>query len=440
MQSVVSRINEKISLEEENKEIIIRIESLYRKDLLRFFLEIVANFLVPGKSLYISKFNSRCERDLIFCDAWITPSSAEEKELITENYALLEEEIKLGLKSAYRAKKLLELKGLFFQEKEAYVAEEMRKRVLRFSNYFDYDIFPLMQKFLVSVNEEYKKTRSYQVLSKIISTCYLISQKIEEEREDFPDKRSFFLKLIPLVIPTLFGKKRILGCFVGMNVLKDNEVLKERHLLKAFRKYYPDVSLIKGSYFIQKNEKSVVFYAELESEDSFSFSQIAFLKKELKEVVRGSIETFVRPIFMPRNEEEIMKYIVTLSKQVTEVNDLPQIVIIFNEQTDENLLFTLLVVRPLSLNEEPIQNIINSDSFEVFIEKVRNGGSIKKNIIKEVSQIKISIRKMEFLREDFALDLYKARQSIVAWLEKLFGSVRDYNGGLIARQMEGKNL
>lgn len=440
MHSLVLKKNEKISLTEENGQIAIHVTSLYRKDLLRFFLEIVTNFLVPGKSLYIEKFNSHREDDLIFCEAYIVPASEEEKEGICENYHLLEEEIKLGLKSAYRAKKLLELKGLFFQEKEAYVAEEMRKRVIRFSKYFDYDIFPLMQKFLVSVNQEYKSSRSYQVLSKIISTSYLILQKIEEEGDDFPKERSFVLKLLPLFVPTPFGEKRILGCFVGMNFLKDNEFLEERHLLKAFRKYHPDASLIEGSYFMQKNEESFVFYAEIEIDDSFSFSQIDFLKKELKKDVKGSIETFVRPIFMPRNEEEVMKYIVTLSKQVTEVNDLPQIVIIFDEQTDENLLFTLLMVRPLSLNEEPVQNIMSSDSFEIYIEKVRHGGSIKKNVIKEVSQIKISMKKMEFLREDFALDLYKARQSIVVWLEKLLGAVRDYNGGLIARQMEEKNL
>jgi hypothetical protein len=297
-----------------------------------------------------------------------------------------------------------------------------------------------MQKFLVSVNDEYKNSRSYQILSKIISGCYLISQKLDEEIEDFPGERHFFLKQIPISASTPFGEKRTLGFFVGMNFLKDNEVLEERHLLRSVKKYYPDVASVEGSYFVQKSERSLIFYTELELEDSFSFEQIAFLKKELKEIVKGSIETFVRPIFMPRNEEEVMKYIVTLSKQVTSVKDLPQIVIIFNEQTDENLLFTLLMVRPLSLNEEPIQKIIYSDCFEIHIEKVRHGGIIRRNVIKEVSQIKISMKKMEFLREDFALDLYKARQTIVAWLEKLFGSVRDYNGGLIARQMEAKIL
>lgn len=425
-----------ILLKEEAGEITIKIEVAYRKDLLKFFLEMCTNWLIPGNDLFISKFNAVRENQLIRCEIVIIPRSIEEVEQICENFTLLEDEIKLGIKSAYHAKQLLELKGLSLEEKEGFVREAVRERVIKFPNSFDYDIFPLMQKFLVSSDEEYKRGRSYQVLSRIISTYYRVSQKLLDGVEEFSDKRHFILKLMPISLATPFGEKLILGCFIGMNFLKDNEILEERHLLRAVRKYCPDVTLVEGSYFIQKEEKTLIFYIELEQEESFAYQEITLLKKELKEQVKGSIESLVCPVFMPRNEEEVMKYIVTLSAQVTEVKDLPQIVIMFNEQTDENLIFTLVMVRPLFEMSPQIQKIVESDDFEVHIEKVRPAGYIRKRVSKEASQIRICMRKIDYLREDFVVDLYMARQAIVFWLERYLGPVRDYNGGMISRQME----
>ncbi len=417
------------------KEITISLEMQYRKDAIKFFIEVVENWLVPGKSLYISNFESTREGSNLFCRAVIIPISSDEGDAVCENFILLEDEIKLGISSAYHAKKLLELKGLFFEEKERLVREAIAEKVAKFPHYFDYDIFSLMQKFLVTVTESYKNGRSCKLLERIICNCYLISQKIQDAVEEAPQDRYFYLKLFPIFCSTPFGEKMILGCFVGMNFLKRAEVLEDRHVLRGVRKYFPEVNVVQGSYFVKKTDKSLLFYLELEGEESFSFSQIALLKAELKEQVKNSIESLLPPVFMPRNEEEVMKYIVTLSQQVTSVKDLPQIVIMFNEQTDEDLHFTLLMGRPLFENGYSIEKILRAEGFQIEIEKVRHAGSLRKNVSKEVCQIKISIPKGEFLREDFALDLYKARQMIVSWLEKQLGPVRDYNGGMISRQM-----
>lgn len=425
-----------IELTKEEKEVVIQMHAPFRKDLLKFFLEMTTNWLIPGKTLYLSEFHSVRENNSLQCRANILVSSEGEAEQILENFAHLEEEIKWGIRSSYHAKKLLELKGLFLDEKEGFVAEAIREKVFKFPKRFDYDVFQLMQKFLVAVSEEYKNARSYQMLSRIIATSYLISERVKNEMAIFSDRRHFYLKLIPIKISTPFGEKLILGCFFGMNFLKDNEILEEKHLLRAVRKYCPDVSLVEGSLFVQKEQESLIFYTELEAEDSFSFEEISLLKKELKEQVKGSIESLVRPVFMPRNEEEVMKYMVTLSKQVTHYKDIPHIVIIFNEQTDQHLIFTLVMVRPIADESVPLQNILQSDDFEVYIEKVRSAGYIRKNIFKEASQVRISVKKTEFLREDFVVDLYQARQAIVTWLEKYLGAIRDYNGGMISRQLE----
>ncbi len=425
-----------ISLDRGEKELLVRIEVPYRKGLLKFFLEVSSNWLIPGKDLFISKFNYSREGENIVCEINILPISDEETNQICENFILLEDEIKLGIKSAYHANKLLELKGLSLEEKEGFVREAIRERIIRFPNFFDYDVFPLMQKFLVSSDEGYKRGRTCQILSRVISTFYRISQKVLNGLEEFPERRHFFLKIMPISLATPFGEKLILGCFVAMNFLRDNEILEERHLIRAVKKYFPDVTVIDDSYFVQKDDKSLIFYLEFEKEESFTYKEINFLKSELKEQVKGSIESLVRPVFMPRNEEEVMKYIVTLSKQVTNAKDLPQIVIMFNEQTDENLIFTLVMVRPLFQENPSIQTLLKSENFEICIEKVRQAGNIRKGVLKEASQIKICMKKNNYLRDDFVVDLYKARQAITHWLERYLGPVRDYNGGMISRQME----
>ena len=41
-----------------------------------------------------------------------------------------------------------------------------------------------------------------------------------------------------------------------------------------------------------------------------------------------------------------------------------------------------------------------------------------------------------FLRDDHSIDLYKARQVVVAELERVLDKLRDYNGGMITKQNE----
>ena len=425
-----------ITFKNENEQIVIKIEAIYRKDTMSFFIELCTNWLLPGKALFVSKLDFNRREQVVVCEALILAESSDEALTIYENFTLMEGEIKLGLRSAYHAKKLMELKGLVAQEKEVFVKEFLRERIFRFSKYFDYDIFSWMYKFFAAASEEYKEGRAYQVLSRIICNCYLISQKLLDCLESMPDKRHFYLKLMPIKISTPFGKKMILGCTVGMNFLKENEILEDKQVLRAIRKYCPEARIIGGSYFVQKEEKTVVFYLEVEVEDSFAYDQIALMKNELKDLVKNSIENLVLPVFMPRNEEEVMKYVVTLSAEVTHPNDLPQIVIMFNEQTSEDLIFTLLMVRPIIFGGFALQDILVKDNFDFRIEKIRSAGYLKKTVSKEASQTVISLKKISFLRDDFVVDLYKARQAIVLWLGKYLGSLRDYNGGMISRQMD----
>jgi hypothetical protein len=141
---------------------------------------------------------------------------------------------------------------------------------------------------------------------------------------------------------------------------------------------------------------------------------------------------------MPRNEEEIMRNIFLLSQQLNYINDLPQVIISFNAQTEYALQFTVILLRILRYDDPPLPEIFASSATELTIEEleVRNVGLLRKRYPKEANVFKISLDKKRFLRRDFTIDLFKARLEVSAELGAIFRGIRDFNGGILSKQQE----
>lgn len=420
----------------------------YRADLPRFVFEMVSKWLIPGERIDIATFFSSkfrfFELDQESYLAFEIVICVPDRETLSRiRYALpsIEREIYLGAQSVYHAKRILELKGLSSDEKSVMVQERVTTLLHRFPGMFDYDFYLAMQKFLVSVAEEYRALRTSRFLARIVSGTYYLLSCVGKEVEKREKKRHLFLKLLPVKVQTPFGEKVNLGCFIALNFLKENEVFEERHLLKAVLRLVKNVNTVEESYFIleRKDVGEIGFFVELERDDQQSFSkkQISLLRKELPAELKGSVESLVRPLFMPRNEEEVMKYIVTLSDEITSKNDMPQIAIIFDEQTDRVLSFTAVSVRPLEEGGEKTEDLMKKFSgYDVRLEKVKCIGDGIRQVRKEASLLRMYLSPDEFLRDDFSVDLYRARQYVVTYLMSMYGDVRDYNGGMISKQME----
>ncbi len=435
-------------LAELSSELVISILAAQRSDLPKFVYEMISKWLVPGVRLDITSFFSTklrfFELDQTTYFAFEIVIMVPDLELLGRiRYSLpsIEREICLGVRSVYHARKILELKGLSPDEKSVIIQEKVTALLQRFPNLFDYDFYLAMQKFLVSVPEEYRSLRSSRFLSRIVSTTYYLLSRVSQESEKKDKKRHLFLKIAPVQVQTPFGEKMNLGCFIGLNFLKPNEVFEERHLLKAVLRLVKGVIIVPESYFIleRKEDGEIGFFVELEREDQASFTneEVDLLRRGLLKELHGSVESLVRPLFMPRNEEEAMKYIVTLSEEITSKNDMPQIAIIFDEQTDRILSFSAVSVRPFEEGASKIEELIKTRTgFDVKLEKVKRIGDGVRQVRKEASILRMFLSPEEFLRDDFSVDLYRARQYVVSYLMSLFGDVRDYNGGMISKQME----
>ena len=137
-------------------------------------------------------------------------------------------------------------------------------------------------------------------------------------------------------------------------------------------------------------------------------------------------------LFMPRNEEEVMKNVIRLSQELKYIRDLPQVFISFDEQTDSQLVFTVVLLRVLLGRENSIAELFKQNSTMChFIEdRVKLVGFIRGKYPKESTVFRVKLYKESFMRRDHTVDLLGARQFVVKMLEEIVGEFRDYNGGI----------
>jgi hypothetical protein len=216
------------------------------------------------------------------------------------------------------------------------------------------------------------------------------------------------------------------------------------HLISAIQKNLPAIRMVEGSTFIERGEESIqTIYLEIEKTEGtdFSLEEIQLLKVSLPDQIKGHIEQLTHPIFMPRNEEEVLRNIMALSRQLRFVGDMPQIIISFDEQKGSELCFTVILVRVILENEPGIQELFASKKTQLkyIPDRVRRVGHLRRKYVKEATVFRTMIPSDQFLRTDHSVDLSKARQHVLSEVSRSLGSVRDYNGGMIYKLNESLN-
>jgi hypothetical protein len=433
----------------EEKGISVFLLCPFRPHASKFFQEMMSRWLIPGKTLHVGlfftidfKLPELSSGVYTFAEIHLRLSNDEESVQVKRALSILENELKLGVSSSFHASRILEIKGLSPDEKTALIQQKINRIVHKRPMDFDDDIFSQMQHFLVFCKEEFKELRDCHHMSRIISILYVFQKMLLENLEISPERRHLYLKLLPARLSLAFGVKPVLSVFVGMNFLGENEVFDERHLFKAFSSLIPGIKIIEDSIFHQlhKDKKTCAIYLEVEKEngEKFTAREIAHLRQRLSHEIKSQIEHLIRPIFMPRNEEEVMRNIVTLSKQVKFARDLPHVILSFDTQSENELSFNVILVRILPTDAEPIEDIFKKihAPYKIAFDRIKKIGRVRGKYVKEASVMRLKIPVQGFLRGDHSVDLYKARQEVLWEIQRLIGEVRDYNGGMIAKQME----
>lgn len=439
---------------EKNKNFSILLLCKHRLNATNFFYDMVSRWLVPQKNLNVALFYSV---DFVFMDllqdkytlmeASLNVENEEDIEIIEKNKRTFETEIRLGIVSDYHANRITEFKGLSNDRKTAMVQEKIGSLIQKRPKEFGKNIFSEMQQFLIMSRDEFKSQRDYHHISRIISIMYMIRKILKQNLDLYPDKRHVILKFLKTRLKSINNQeKTVLGILVGLNFIKEHEIFEKKHLSNAILQFLPNVKVVENSYFVDKASKNDIqtCYIEIERNDELDFNidEIRVLKDELPTYLKGNIEQLIHPVFMPRNEEEIVKNMLVLSHQLKYVHDIPQVIISFDKQTYLDVSFNVILLRVLRPNDLPLKDYIDraNSLFRFIQEKVKKVGIIRRKYLKEANVFRVLLESSKYLRLDHTVDINKARLDIFNELNRLFGEVRDYNGGMICKQNEAYKL
>ncbi|KKK55650.1 hypothetical protein LCGC14_3072430, partial [marine sediment metagenome] len=160
--------------------------------------------------------------------------------------------------------------------------------------------------------------------------------------------------------------------------------------------------------------------------------------KKLTLAFGSNMKKLINPIYLTRNEEEILRNIVILTKQLNYVKDIPQVIISFDKQTAKEISFTVILLRLLKKNSPSLKELFSYSKtlIKFSLDESKIVGVLKKKYPKEANVFRLPLNKFDFLRRDHSLDLRKARQNVFTELTNILGKFRDFNGGLLAKQLD----
>lgn len=346
-------------------------------------------------------------------------------------------ELELGVCSPYHAARILEMKALSMDEKRGLVQERILNVIRRFPALFDYDLFSEMQQFFLKHSDQYFRPRTVREVTQTLSALYMIRKKVLLAHEKCSVRRHVAVKVMRRTLAFPLEQKEALEISVGLNILRQNEVFKRGHLIKAIQSLIPEARLVSGSDYQKKDESLLhLLTLEIEKAGGFEAEEVADLRLWLPRALKGKIEHLQRSLFMPRNEEEILRHVVTLGRELRFARDLPQVILSFEKQAETHLFFTVILARILLPKMPPIEDVLMASPLRQKIDRIKQLGILRKKYPKEAAVFKVELPIPPFIREDHSIDLYKARQRILSQLQEVFGEVRDYNGGIISKQNE----
>lgn len=418
---------------------------IFQRHTLELLIEIMSNWLLPGRILsypmvFAGKFSIPSHGSIVYtaCEIQVDAENEVDLDQLIKNFDLLESEIALCINSPFYVNKLQRIKGFSFNAKIALVRDNVNFLLEKRPKFFDLDTLGEMQHMLLICSDEFKLLRNSRHLTRIIGIQYLFRKFFLAKKT--PNKRNFFLKIFRTELQSL--KKNALCFIVSFNFLTEKENFEKEHLMRSIQSLISDVKIIENSFVNSQrpSERFCSIYLEIEkiNGEKFSSEEITKLRHALPLNLSEGVEQLVHSVFMPRNEEEIMRNILSLSSEVKFVRDLPQVMITYDEQKDTKLVFTVILVRVLKPGDNSILELFNKHStiLEFSHDRCKTIGYLRNKYTKEANVLIVKIEKDDFLRRDHSIDLNKARQAIAFELLKILGEYRDYNGGMITKQNE----
>ncbi|MBI3211349.1 MAG: peptide ABC transporter substrate-binding protein [Simkania negevensis] len=329
----------------------------------------------------------------------------------------------------------------FLSEKENSIQKELLSRV----DYHKQDegLLDEMDRCLSFFTTEFIQRRSALFISNIIAAFYAARKELNWQVSTQPNKRHIKLFFFKETLTFTFGDKSILGCVVGINLKHEYESFHQKHLLASVRSLFPEAELVLDTTYIYHPHGSPIrtFYVEFEKREGgeFSENEIDYLEHALVNEMKERVEALVPEIFTVRNEEEIMRSILILSKEVKNADDLPQVMIVYDRHDNKEVTFNVILLRVIKDSSLSLTHAFSKVShlFTLKPDRSQIVSYINTGLPIEANVFRLHLPNLSrFLRKNFSLDFYQARKEVGAILTQAFGEIRDYNGGMLLKQGE----
>lgn len=415
-----------------------------------FITEMIKRWLLPHQETTILSFehmefyfDHHPKESFFIGEAKVLINNRKEGNLLKENLPLLKREIISALFARRYAPVLLETKILPLDHKMNLIRESFIKLLHRFPDDLDETLFERLAFMQAYASKEFREERSYIHLGKIILTFILLRSHLKREINAFPEKRHMKIRFMPTELSFPFGRKPVLGLSIGLNLFHQYEIFNEKHVLQAILKFYPNMRIVAGSTYRSAliNDPIHTLYVEIEKNDGspLTLEEKKNLRDNLEGELKKRIEHLVPSLFMVRNEEETMRNILILSRELKMDEDLPQMMINFDQHSQDDLVFTVVLLRIKREGMPSLQELLKNQDPRIrfILERVQSVNFAHNTFPIEANVFRLQIAKLpSFLRMDFSVNLYIARDEIVSFLTKHLGEIRDYNGGMMVKQGE----
>lgn len=318
------------------------------------------------------------------------------------------------------------------------VLKKLEKWNYRFPHRIRDSLFNELCFFYLHNNKDYLAHRNPWHIFRLILSIHLMKEKLSYKVAFYPNNRHLEIRCIYSSLTFPFISKPVLGCLVGCNLFDRYEIFDKENILLTSQKYIPYVRFVKESLYQcpVKDENLKIIYLEIEKKESrvFSLYERSLFKNGLQKRMKHSIQRLSPVVFMGSNKEEIYKTLVILNREIQATNDLPQVHISLDRQTDKEIIFRIHLVQiapayAISWNNLFLDCLFISEHI---------------SIIKKIKQYPVQAhifrlhfaREYRLLRSDGSLIFYAAREKVVAALTKALGEFRDFNGGIFYEQQE----
>lgn len=389
-----------------------------------FLAEMLSTHLLPGVRLQLERFRLSC------CDGYLEGDMAVQLqggqvERVRRSLDLFTHELGLGIASSFYGAQLLEMGG---GDKRALVHEHLSRLIHRFPNHFDYGLLSLVQHLFLDTSETFRAERGVRHLARIATSLYAVDAHVARRVAARPRERHVSVKIGEATVQEPLRRRSVTTVTAAITTLSDREFVTEKHLWQAIRALSPEAQSIPEASFRRDfpEDGLRLFYVEVEA-DGGSLDGLA-------EAFAGRVERLMPPLFMPRNEEEVMRGLLALASQITYLRDLPQAIISFDKQGEESVTFTVILVR-LAIGEVvPWKALFQATAFR--LEKERDVGRLRQKYDKEGAVLSLSLPIAPYVRQEGSVDLLAAREDVSARLRAIIGEFRDYNGGTLSKEAE----